>query len=83
MENTSDRVKIMGKPVPDFAIFQNDRTRVSGVWIKFEGKWRECPERDFDALEAIATMLRESPSSEDTRMQVASIIAGIHGGFDL
>ena len=40
MENTSDRVKIMGKPVPDFAIFQNDRTRVSGVWIKEAGEWR-------------------------------------------
>ena len=83
MENTSDRVKIMGKPVPDFAIFQNGRTRVSGVWIKFEGKWRECPERDFDALEAIATMLRESPTTADTRKRGATVIAGIHRGFDL
>ena len=81
MENTSDRVKIM--KIPDFAIFQNDRTRVSGVWIKEAGEWRECSERDFDALEAKATMLRESPSSEDTRMQVASIITGIREGSDL
>jgi len=81
MENTSDRVKIM--KIPDFAIFQNDRTRVSGVWIKEAGEWRECSERDFGPLELIATMLRKSPSPEVTRMQVAKVIAKIREGSDL
>ena len=83
MENTSDMVKIMGKPVPDFAIFQNGRTRVSGVWIKEAGEWRECPERDFDALEVIATMLRKSPSPEQTRVMIAKFVAKIREGSDL
>jgi len=81
MENTSDRVKIM--KIPDFSIFQNARTRVSGVWIKEAGEWRECPERDFDALEVIATMLRKSPSPEQTRVMIAKFVAKIREGSDL
>ena len=83
MENTSDRVKTMEKPTPDFAIFQNDRARVSGVWIKEAGEWRVCPERDFEPLEVIATMLRKSPGPEVTRMRIAGIIAKIREGSDL
>lgn len=56
---------------------------VSGVWIKEVGEWRVCPERDFDALEVIATMLRKSPSPEVTRMRIAKVIAKIREGFDL
>jgi len=73
----------MEKPTPDFAIFQNDRARVSGVWVKEVGEWQVCPERDFDALEVIATMLRKSPSPEVTRMRLAKVIAKIREGSDL
>ena len=73
----------MEKPTPDFAIFQNDRARVSGVWIKEAGEWRVCPEKDFEPLEVIATMLRKSPSPEATRMRIAKVIAKIREGSDL
>ena len=83
MENTSDRVKTMEKPTPDFAIFQNDRARVSGIWIKEAGEWRVCPERDFDALEIVTTMLRNSPNPEQTLVMIAKVVAEIHEGSDL
>ena len=75
MENTSDRVKAMEKPTPNFAIFQNDRTRVSGIWVKETGEWRVCPERDFDALEIVTTMLRNSLNPEQALVVIGKVIA--------
>jgi|TARA_R110000824_G_scaffold354907_1_gene542018 hypothetical protein len=65
----------MEKPVPDFAIFQNDRTRVSSVWVKGSGEWRSCPPEDFKALEIITSIIRNSTNPEKTLVMIAKIIA--------
>ena len=45
---------------PEFAIFQNSRTKESGVW---NGKrWAFPPERDFELLRALATLIRTDPN---------------------
>ena len=50
----------MNKPVPEFAIFQNSRTKVSGVW---DGKrWAEPPIEDYNYVRLLATLLRTDPN---------------------
>lgn len=63
--------------IPEFAIFLDRRTKVSGIWIKEEGRWRKYLEREFGTVEIIAAMLRESPSPKITLMRLAKVIAKI------
>ena len=53
----------MNNPVPEFAIFQNSKTKVSGVWAN--GKWTEAPRSDYIILGLIAKMIRVSPNPVD------------------
>jgi hypothetical protein len=62
----------------DFAIFQNDRTRVSGVWMKETGEWKECPSSDFEALEVITAMIRNSTDPQRTLVMIAKVIYKIN-----
>ena len=68
----------MENPIPDFAIFQNDRTRVSGIWLKETREWRECPSSDFEALEIITVMIRNSPNPEQTLITITKVIAKLN-----
>jgi hypothetical protein len=45
--------------VPQFAIFQNDKTKVSGIWAN--NKWTQAPKSDYIILGLIAKLLRISP----------------------
>jgi hypothetical protein len=56
----------MEKPTPEFAIFQNSRTRRSAMWTKGAGAWKEFPERDFLALQTMTMILRSSPNPPKT-----------------
>ena len=48
------------KQAPTFAIFQNSRTKKSGVW---NGKrWAEPPIEDYNFVRLIATLLRTDPN---------------------
>ena len=67
----------MEKPLPDFAIFQNDRTRVSALWVKEVGKWRECAPQDYEPLQVMTAMIRNSSDPERTLVMIAKIIAKI------
>jgi hypothetical protein len=50
----------MNKPTPEFAIFQNSRTKQSGVW---NGKrWAYPPAKDYDHLRLLATLIRTDPN---------------------
>ena len=49
----------MNEPLPEFAILQNSRTKQSGVW---NGKrWAYPPEKDFELLRVLATLIRTDP----------------------
>jgi len=50
----------MNNTLPEFAIFQNDKTKVSGIWAN--GKWTEAPESDYVILGMIAKLIRTSPN---------------------
>jgi len=65
----------MKKPVPDFAIFQNDRTKASALWIKEVGEWQPCASRDFEPLQVMVNLLRHSPDPKKTLVMIAKIIA--------
>jgi len=64
----------MEKPIADFAIFQNDRTRVSALWVKEVGEWQECPSRDYETLQVMASILRNSPDPQHTLVMIANLI---------
>jgi len=68
----------MEKPVPDFAIFQNDRTKASALWIKEVGEWRRCTSRDFEPIQVMTAILRNSSDPEKTLVMIAKIIAKIN-----
>ena len=61
----------MEKPLADFAIFQNDRNRVSAIWVKEIGEWRQMPQIDFAPISIMVNMLRYSPDPEKTLKQIA------------
>jgi hypothetical protein len=44
---------------PEFAIFQNSRTKQSAVWNG--QKWAEPPVKDYDHLRLLATLIRTDP----------------------
>jgi hypothetical protein len=45
---------------PEFAIFQNSRTKQSGVWNG--ERWVFPPKRDFELLRVLATLIRIDPN---------------------
>ena len=55
----------MDAKVPEFAIFQNDKTKVSGIWTKEKGAWTEAPESDYVILGLIAKLIRTSQNPID------------------
>ena len=53
----------MNKPLPDFAILQNDKTKQTGIWS--DGKWKDAPKEDYVILGLIAKLLRTAPNPVD------------------
>ena len=51
---------IMDKQVPEFAIFQNSRTKQSAIWIGSKGEWIDAQEREFEGLRLVANTLRDA-----------------------
>ena len=78
MENF-DGKHLENRPVPDFAIFQNERTRVSAIWLKEVGKWKRCSESDYAPLHIMANMLRHSPNPQNALTQIAKAITELSG----
>ena len=44
---------------PEFAIFQNSRTKESAIWNG--DKWAYPPTKDYDHLRLLATLIRTDP----------------------
>ena len=53
---------IEDKPIAEFAIIQNSRTKVSGVWTKERGEWVQAPQSDYVTLGLIAKLIRTNPN---------------------
>ena len=50
---------IMNDTVPEFAIFQNSRTKLSGVWNG--ERWAWPPKEDYELLRDLAKLIRIDP----------------------
>ena len=59
---------------PDYAIFQNSRTKQSALWVKTVGKWRVCSKSDYEAIQIMANMLRNSKDAGKLLQQIAQAI---------
>ena len=52
---------IQNNKIPEFAIFQNSRTKVSGVWTRAGGEWVEASRSEYEILALLSKLLRTSP----------------------
>ena len=69
---------------PEFAIFQDDRSRSSAIWMKATGRWSVLPKEDFPAISIMVNMIRESPDPQATLRHIAQSILEIEkGGTEL
>ncbi|MAH46728.1 hypothetical protein CMI37_12945 [Candidatus Pacearchaeota archaeon] len=66
--------------IPDFAIFQNDRTRVSGLWTKENGKWVQCSESEYEAIAFVAHLLRSASDPQLVLSTIAEQVRKMHEG---
>ena len=64
----------MEKKLPDFAIFQNSRTKTSALWMKELGEWQDYSCKDYGAILVMATMLRSSTEPERTLQQITKVL---------
>ena len=56
--------------IPDFAIVQNSRTKVSGVWT---GKrWVEAEASDYEILRLLSNLIRTDPDPKSVVKIVAA-----------
>ncbi|MAH48982.1 hypothetical protein CMI37_24355 [Candidatus Pacearchaeota archaeon] len=62
--------------VPEFAIFQNSRTRVAAIWTKHQGRWQECEPEEYDAISLFVALLRESDNPHATLEEIVKIMRG-------
>ena len=64
---------MMNNDVPEFAIFQNSRTRRSAIWTKDHG-WEDALDKDYEHLGLLASLLRTAPNPNDILKTLAGQI---------
>lgn len=55
--------------IPRFAIYQNDKTRASMIWV--DDKWTEIPENEYEVLAVITKLLRTCPNPDEILIEIA------------
>ena len=63
---------IMEYKVPQFAIFQNSRTRQSSIWVGQQGRWVDAQESEFEALWTLAQIIRNSKNVTEVMEQLVN-----------
>ena len=66
--------------IPDFAIFQNDNERVTGIWSKGKGEWIQAEEREFDILQGLADYIRVTDDPEEVMREIADQVRNSNEG---
>ena len=59
----------MNDPTPDFAIFQNSRTKQTAIWTK-ENRWTKCREDEYTAMRLLVQLIRTSDDPELTMKKI-------------
>ena len=47
-----------GNLIPEFAIIQNSRTKVSGIWTKNGGRWVQAQKSEYEILRLLSQLIR-------------------------
>ncbi len=58
----------MTDKTPEFAIFQNSRTKTSAVWS--DGRWVDADAEEYDILALVARLLRTSEAPSEVVEQI-------------
>ena len=58
--------------IPDFAIVQNSRTKVSGIWTKNGGRWVQAQESEYEILRLLSQLIRTSKNPIEVLDQLES-----------
>ena len=61
---------IMENKVPQFAIFQNSRTKQSSIWVGEQGRWVDAQESEFEALWTLAQIIRSSKNASEVMKEL-------------
>ena len=73
----------MNDKVPEFAIFQNSRTRQSAIWTRTQGRWHDAAEGEFDALWTLVHIIRNSDDVPKLMSQLVTQIQEIQKDKDV
>ena len=57
------------KHAPDFAIFQNSRTKQTAIWTK-ENKWTKCRKDEYGTFHLLTSLIRQSNNPEQLMKKV-------------
>ena len=62
--------------VPDFAIFQDSKRRLSAIWTRETG-WNKCEEKEYPAILVMANLIRNAPDPNEIMKQVIETIKSL------
>lgn len=57
--------------VPDFAIYQDDNNKTTGLWAKGKGEWVMAEKSEFDILQNLAKYIRVCDDPENIMREIA------------
>ena len=72
----------MNEPPPEFAIYQNSRTRQSAIWTKEKGKWIEATDDEYEILGLLARLIRTSPNPTEIMVELAKQASEMKGNAE-
>ena len=61
---------IPNNKIADFAILQNSRTKVTGLWIKDRGEWIKAERSEYEVLALVAKLIRTAKNPNDVLLAI-------------
>jgi hypothetical protein len=63
-------VDIPNNKIADFAILQNSRTKVTGLWTKDRGEWIKAERSEYEVLALVAKLIRTAKNPNDVLLAI-------------
>lgn len=61
---------IPNNKIADFAILQNSRTKVTGLWTKDRGEWIKAERSEYEVLALVAKLIRTAKNPNDVLLAI-------------
>ena len=61
---------IQNNKIADFAILQNSRTKVTGLWTKERGEWIKAERSEYEVLALVAKLIRTAKNPNDVLLAI-------------